>query len=118
MLRKNKLIVFEEVDGEFIPKKDSDKFAQSLPATLTALVSPLVLPLRSFAADNTSIVSNEIYDKVMTIFDAGVPLVIVFAGGAWALGHRTKAIHMLIGVCIGYLLARNAIPIRDFLKGV
>lgn len=61
---------------------------------------------------------RDIYDAIMGIFDAGVVLVIIFAGAAWALGHRTKAIEIVIGVCCGYLLARHAIDIRDFLKSI
>ncbi|OIJ12638.1 hypothetical protein BKP37_12605 [Anaerobacillus alkalilacustris] len=61
---------------------------------------------------------KDIYDAIMGIFDAGVVLVIIFAGAAWALGHRTKAIEIVIGVCCGYLLARHAIDIRDFLKSI
>lgn len=52
----------------------------------------------------------------MNGFDAGVVLVIIFSGAAWALGHRTKAIEILIGACCGYILARHAVDIRDFLK--
>lgn len=61
---------------------------------------------------------RDIYDAIMGIFDAGVVLVIIFAGAAWSLGHRTKAIEIVIGVCCGYLLARHAIDIRDFLKSI
>lgn len=56
--------------------------------------------------------------SIMNMFDSGIVLVIIFAGACWALGHRTKAIEILIGVCAGYLLARHAIDIRDFLKGI
>jgi hypothetical protein len=59
-----------------------------------------------------------LYKDIMALFDKGVVLVIVFAGAAWGLGHRTKALEILIGVCCGYLLARHAVEIRDYLKGV
>lgn len=61
---------------------------------------------------------NNLFHSIMNAFDCGVVLVIVFAGACWALGHRTKAIEILIGVCAGYLLARHAIDIRDWLKKI
>lgn len=75
----------------------------------------VVIAPENIDADKTF---KDIYDAIMAIFDAGVVLVIIFAGAAWALGHRTKAIEIVIGVCCGYLLARHAIDIRDFLKGI
>lgn len=61
---------------------------------------------------------NNVWSAVMRAFDWGVVLVIAFAGACWGLGHRTKAIEILIGVCCGYILARHAKDIRDFLKGI
>jgi hypothetical protein len=48
----------------------------------------------------------------------GVVLVIIFAGAAWSLGHRSKAIEILIGVCCGLILAQHAVDIRNFLKTI
>ncbi|GGA31517.1 glycosyltransferase [Psychrobacillus lasiicapitis] len=75
----------------------------------------LTLPSLTFAADNSF---DNLYPTLMRMFDSAVVLVIVFAGASWALGHRSKAIELLIGVCCGYLLARNAVNIRDFLKTI
>lgn len=61
---------------------------------------------------------DKMHGAVLTVFDAGVVLVISFAGAAWALGHRSKAIEIFIGCCCGYLLVRHAIEIRDFLKSI
>lgn len=83
-----------------------------LSATGPALV--LTVPNIAFAANSF----DNIYPTLMRMFDSAVVLVIVFAGAAWALGHRPKAIELLIGVCCGYLLARNAVNIRDFLKTI
>lgn len=79
-------------------------------ATPTLLMT---LPSVAFAAG-----TDGIYPALMRVFDSAVVLVIVFAGASWALGHRSKAIELLIGVCCGYLLARNAVNIRDFLKTI
>lgn len=77
----------------------------------------LVVPKSILAAGMDSTFGH-IHKSVMNIFDAGVILVIIFAGAAWGLGHRTKAIEILIGVCCGYVLARHAVDIRDFLKSI
>jgi len=96
-------------------KKDLQKIAQIL--TFSAGVTMLIMPKSVLAAGVEGTFGN-LYKSIMTAFDAGVVLVIIFAGAAWALGHRTKAIEILIGVCCGYLLARHAIDIRDFLKRI
>lgn len=59
---------------------------------------------------------GNIFNSIMGMFDAGVVIVIIFAGAAWALGHRPKALEILIGVCCGYILARHSIDIRNFLS--
>lgn len=79
-----------------------------------AIASPLLLTPTLAFADTF----GDIHSTVMTIFDGGVVLIIIFAGASWALGHRSKAIELLIGVCCGYLLARHAIDIRDYLKSI
>lgn len=87
----------------------------SLSLKTLSLLAPLAAtPIIVSAADTFS----DIHNTVMTIFDGGVVLIIIFAGAAWALGHRSKAIELLIGVCCGYLLARHAIEIRDYLKSI
>lgn len=79
----------------------------------------LVIPEVVFASPaDTSSTFDNVWNAVMNAFDCGVVLVIVFAGAAWSLGHRSKAIEILIGVCCGYILARHAKDIRDFLKGI
>ena len=86
----------------------------SLPLKTTALLTPLLVTPTLVSANTF----NDIHNTVMNIFDAGVVLVIIFAGASWGLGHRSKAIELLIGACCGYLLARHAIDIRDYLKSI
>lgn len=85
--------------------------------TLTVPTLVLKAPLTGFAA-TADTTFKSVYDAVMNIFNAGVVIVIIFAGAAWTLGHRSKAIELLIVVCCDYLLARHAIDIRDFLKSI
>lgn len=61
---------------------------------------------------------GDLHGSVMTLFDYGVVLIIIFAGAAWSIGHRGKAIEILMGVCCGYLLARHAVEIRDYLRSI
>jgi hypothetical protein len=80
-------------------------------------VMTIMLPLTTFASGADETFGN-IHTAVMTAFDAGVVLIIIFAGASWALGHRSKAIELIIGVCCGYALARHAFDIRDLLKRI
>ena len=57
-----------------------------------------------------------LHSSIMNMFSAGVVLVIIFAGAAWALGHRGKALEVLTGCCCGFILATHAIDIRNFLS--
>lgn len=105
------------------PKKDREQQSNieikkdvksSLPLKTAALGIPFLLAPSLALADTFT----GIHSTVMGIFDAGVVLVIIFAGASWALGHRSKAIELLIGACCGYLLARHAVDIRDYLKNI
>lgn len=81
--------------------------------------APLAIMAGRMAAEATMDGTfGNVFEAVMKAFDAGVVLVIIFAGASWSLGHRTKAIEILIGVCCGYLLARHSLDIRDFLKQI
>jgi xanthine/uracil permease len=98
---------------------DSESVVKTLAKVITATGPALIVivPKGVLAAGVDSTFGN-IHSSVMNIFDSGVVLVIIFAGAAWGLGHRTKAIEILIGVCCGYILARHAVDIRDFLKSI
>lgn len=102
------------MSGDWKEKKDY-KTAKLLSATIPALV--LIVPKMAFAAAVDGTFGN-VHKAVMNMFDAGVVLIIIFAGVAWSFGHRSKAIEILIGVSCGYILARHATDIRDFLRGI
>lgn len=61
---------------------------------------------------------SNIYDVTMRLFDNATVIVIIFSAATWMLGHRSRAIESLIGACCAYVLARHAVDIRDFLKGI
>lgn len=100
----------KEIVSEIKPRKSIHKIIFS---TIPLLLTPGI----AYANGGTS-TFIKIYSTVMTLFDQGVVLVIVFAGASWALGHRSKAIELLIACCCGYLLAAHAVEIRDFLKSI
>lgn len=83
-------------------------------AKTLAITAPFALTPTIVFADTF----GDIHGTVMSLFDGGVVLIIIFAGASWALGHRSKAIELLVGVCCGYLLARHAVDIRDYLKSI
>lgn len=103
--------------GDQVEYTDEAAFEWTVPKILTATLPGLILTVPNIALAAGSSFDN-LYPTLMRLFDSGVVLVIVFAGASWALGHRSKAIELLIGVCCGYLLARNAVNIRDFLKTI
>ncbi|HDR7980287.1 TPA: glycosyltransferase [Bacillus cereus] len=105
------------MDGSYKEKKKSDITALKRVITATSGSLALILPKAALAATVNSTFGN-VHGAIMNAFDAGVVLVIIFSGASWALGHRTKALEILIGVSCGYILARHSIDIRDFLKGI
>jgi xanthine/uracil permease len=107
--------VKEFMSGEWKQKSDLKVIGKIITSTGPALL--VIVPKSALAATANGTFGN-VHGAIMNAFDAGIVLVIIFAGAAWALGHRTKAIEILIGVCCGYILARHAIDLRDFLKTI
>jgi hypothetical protein len=103
------------MDGSYREKKDSSTLRKAFTATMPLTL--ILMPKLAFAATADATFGN-VHKAIMNMFDAGVVLVIIFAGAAWGMGHRTKAIEILLGVSCGYILARHAIDIRDFLRGI
>ncbi|MBT2727809.1 glycosyltransferase [Bacillus sp. ISL-75] len=78
----------------------------------------VMVPKSAWAATKASAdqTFGNLWEAVMNIVDWIVVGVFVFGGVAWMFGHRPKALELLIGGSAGYILARHAIDIRDFLK--
>lgn len=107
------------LSGDYKKIKKSDSGLKAVTKVIGATAPALVLIVPKIALASTlDGTFGRVHGSIMNAFDAGVVLVIIFAGAAWGLGHRAKAIEYLIGVCCGYLVARHAIDIRDFLKGI
>jgi hypothetical protein len=84
--------------------------------TIGTNMALVLAPKTALAASETTF--GNLFGAVMNIVDWIVVGVMVFSGVAWMFGHRTKALEMLIGGCIGYIIARHAVDIRDFLKTI
>lgn len=120
MARTQTMTIKEFMSGDYKKKKAIEGLREvGKVVAMSGGTLALVLPQVAFADD---IGSNDTFDRVtqavLKAFDCGVVLVIIFAGAAWALGHRSKAIEILIGVCCGYILARHAVDIRNFLRQI
>jgi hypothetical protein len=104
------------MSGEWKQKKTlSFGTKAKLYASACGTTATLILSDTAFAASTDDSFDN-ILTTVMNLFDKGVVLVIIFAGASWGMGHRGKALEILIGVCCGYLLARHAVDIQQALK--
>lgn len=102
---------FMRNDSE-IPKVDAVKIVR-----LGAGIIAVMVPRTALAATANATFGN-MWTAVMNIVDWIVVGVFIFAGVSWMFGHRTKALELLIGGASGYILARHAIDIRNFLKGL
>lgn len=87
-------------------------FAVLVPKTVLAAT---VMVASSSTPDATF---RSIWPTILNIVDWICVGVFVFAGVAWMFGHRTKALELIIGGAAGYVLARHAIDIKDWLKGI
>lgn len=77
-----------------------------------------VMAPRTVLAATADATFGNVWSAVMNIVDWIVVGVFIFAGVSWMFGHRTKALELIIGGAAGYILARHAIDIRDFLKSL
>lgn len=61
---------------------------------------------------------KEVLGAIFNVADYMCIGVIMYAGGSWMLGNRTKAIEHLVGGATGYLIVRNAPSLQMWLKGL
>jgi type IV secretory pathway VirB2 component (pilin) len=104
-------------EGDYIGKKNKEVYKKITKATtMYVIVGTPKLVFASTAVGNGAF--DELYKVFMNIFDGGVVLALVICGGTWAFGWRTQAIERIIYIAAGYVLARHATDIRDFLKTI
>ena len=115
MFNRTKTINFKE----FL--NDEYKLKKKIPMKLVALggaVYGIAIPKYAMATGTTASVFGDIFPVVMDIVDWIVVGVFIFSGLTWMQGNRSRALELLIGGCVGYLIARHAIDLREFLKGL
>lgn len=80
-------------------------------------LSVVMIPKTILASTGASAFGN-MWSAVIGIVDWIAAGVFLFAGVTWMFGRQTKGIELIICGTTGYLLARHAIDIRDFLKTI
>lgn len=114
-MKGKKIEVAEYVKGEYVFKKRG----LGLKGKVTTLgVTLLARPYMVLAKDSVEDTFGNVHTAVLNAIDSAVVLVIIFAGASWMLGHRSRAIEILIGVACGYLIVSNAVNLRDFLRSI
>ena len=103
---------FMRNENEVLPRVSAVKVAQVSAGLVAVMIPRTALAATSDAAFGT------VWHTVMNIVDWIAVGVFTFSGVSWMLGHRGAAIERLIGGAAGYLLARHAIDIRNWLRGI
>jgi TrbC/VIRB2 pilin len=120
-MRTHKIGFKEFVSGEYKYKQSKNKAVYATIMTATGVYMTVLVPRSALAATNTTSGSmnfDDLYNSLMGLFDGAVIIMIMFCGCVWAFGNRGAAIERLIGVGAGYLLARKAVVIKNWLGGM
>lgn len=116
MFKRTETIDFREfLSGEYKNKK------KKVPVKLVALGGSLygvAIPKTALAAGETGKIFGDLFPVVMEIVDWIVVGVFIICGLKFMQGDRSRALEMLLGGSIGYLICRKSILIREFLKGI
>lgn len=83
--------------------------------SLGASIFAVMIPRTAMAA-TADATFGRVWPTVLNIVDWICVGVFVFAGVSWMFGHRTKALELILGGAAGYILARHAVDIKDWLK--
>jgi hypothetical protein len=105
----------EFMRGNVVPKKGDERIGFILKTA--AGVHFMLIPQHAFAATSEDS-WIKLFAKVMEIVDWIAVGVFVFTGLTWMFGNRTKAVELFFGGSVGYLIARHAVDIRDWLKTI
>jgi type IV secretory pathway VirB2 component (pilin) len=106
-------------EGDYIGKQNKAVYNKIAKASASYVIvgTPKLVVASTTAAVGAN-AFDDLYKVFMNIFDGGVVLALVICGGTWAFGWRTQAIERIIYIAAGYILARHATDIRDFLKTI
>jgi len=110
------------VRGDYKHKGKKNKMLYLTIVNATGAYILVGLPKGALAATEVATTGNmdfdQLYKSLMSLFDGAVVIFIMFCGCLWAFGHRSQAIERLIGVGAGYLLAKHAVDIKNWLSGI
>lgn len=108
--------LFQE-SGDVIPAVAND-IVQSNPNVWTPESEPALQKAVEASAKVTQEVKlngwEMLISKILVITDYLMDGVIIFAGISWMFGNRTKAIELLFGAGVGYLIIRHHEDIKNF----
>lgn len=108
----------ESIDFKSFIKNDyRKKNIKPIIMKLSTGIYAMLIPKSVLAATADATFMN-VLGAAMNIVDWLVVGVFIFAGVSWMFGHRGKALELLIGGAAGYILARHAVDIRNFLKAL
>lgn len=105
--------------GEVVAKKkDNEKLS---PIIIKLSASSIVLILMPEVVDAEGLSGStfsSIFDTVLTVADYACWGTIIYCGGTWMFGNRTKALEILLGTAIGYIIIRHAKDIQEWLAAI
>jgi hypothetical protein len=116
--REGKMEKTQTIDFKsFIRNEKQFNLTTAKIVSVGASVAAVMIP-RTVLAAGANATFNHLWPTVLNIVDWICVGVFVFAGVSWMFGHRTKALELIIGGAAGYILARHAIDIKDWLKTI
>ncbi|MGC4378227.1 glycosyltransferase [Fictibacillus sp. Mic-4] len=106
----------------FMRKEWRDKEPKPTPTPLKIIrlgygLFVLMAPKTVFAGTADATFGN-VWSAGLNIVDWIAVGVFFFAGVSWMFGHRSKSLELLIGGACGYILARHAVDIKNFLRTI
>ena len=118
-------------EGDYIRKKNKEVYVMIAKATTGYMVIavPKIIITGGIAfadvgevlevtADGNANPFDNLIDTLLRLFDSAVVIALIICGATWAAGYRAQSIERLIYIGAGYILARHAVDIRDFLKTI
>lgn len=103
------------MNGRVIQKETAKKSAV-VAGVLNLAVAPQIVQIQQQTQNSNEAGWDSLWPQALQIADWMCLGVIVFAGGSWMFGHRTKALELLLGGCIGYEIIRHAWDILHWLQ--
>jgi hypothetical protein len=93
-------------------------FIAMLPTDVMFLADSGAVAAAATAGFNGTSTFKNIMDTILNIADYAAWGTIVYSGGTWMFGNRTKALEILLGSSIGYVIIRHAEDIRNWLQHI